>query len=109
MRWVRLACSLITTLVTSPEGIRFLAGEDSLLPQLAVCFTELLPVRYPSSKYPHFYLTVCSLRQFQGAPALDPIFSAKRMENTLTCGYFDIIGVLSKYPEGVEYVRGGFS
>lgn len=45
-----------------------------------------------------------SPQQFQGAPALDPIFSAKRVENTLTCGYFDIIGVLSRYPEGVEFV-----
>lgn len=45
------------------------------------------------------------LIQFQGAPAPDPIFSAKRVENTLTCGYFDIIGVLSQYSEGVECVH----
>lgn len=50
---------------------------------------------------PHIH---ASCVQFQGAPALDPIFSAKRVENTLTSGYFEMIGILSRYPEGIECV-----
>ena len=47
MRYVRLGCALLTTLVKSPEGhgVRFLAAEDQLLPQLADCFNQLDPVR----------------------------------------------------------------
>lgn len=26
------------------------------------------------------------------------------MEESLTAGYFDLLGTLSKYPEGIEYV-----
>ncbi|KAF8305657.1 hypothetical protein DL93DRAFT_2172481 [Clavulina sp. PMI_390] len=86
-KWIQFACSWITVLVTSRDGagIRFLGAEDALIPQLASCFAELLP--------------------FQGVPAVDPVFSAKKVETTLTSGYFDIIGVLSQYPEGVELME----
>ena len=42
--------------------------------------------------------------QFNGTPSSDPIFSRRRIENTLTYGYLEMLGVLSKYPEGVECV-----
>jgi hypothetical protein len=44
IRWVRLGCSLLTTLLSSPDGIRFLASEDDLLKQLVKCFAQLDPV-----------------------------------------------------------------
>lgn len=44
VRWVRLGCSLLTTLLASPDGIRFLASEDDLLKQIVKCFAQLDPV-----------------------------------------------------------------
>ena len=37
----------------------------------------------------------------------DPVFSKARMEDTLTYGYLEMLGTLSKYPEGIEYVVTG--
>lgn len=44
LRWVRLGCALVETLLTNADGIAFLAG-DPLLPQLCDCLTELDQVR----------------------------------------------------------------
>ena len=45
MRWVKLGCTLLTTLLASPDGQRFLASEDDLLNQLMRSFAQLDPVR----------------------------------------------------------------
>jgi hypothetical protein len=45
MRWVKLGCMLLTTLLASPDGQRFLASEDDLLSQLTRSFAQLDPVR----------------------------------------------------------------
>ena len=37
-------------------------------------------------------------------PDSDPIFSRKRVAETLTYGYLEMLGTLSKYQEGIEYV-----
>ena len=42
-RWVRLGCSFLTTLMASPDGLRFLA-EDEFLKQIVKSFTQLDPV-----------------------------------------------------------------
>lgn len=42
--------------------------------------------------------------QFNGAPISDPIFSKKRMQETLTSGYFEMLGTMSKRKEGLEWV-----
>lgn len=44
IRWVRLGCSLLTTLLSSPEGVRYLGTEDHLLPQIVKSFDQLDPV-----------------------------------------------------------------
>ena len=43
-RWVRLGCSLLTALLASQDGVRFLA-EDEFLAQLVKSFAQLDPVR----------------------------------------------------------------
>ena len=42
--------------------------------------------------------------QFNGVPDSDPIFSKKRVADTLTYGYLEMLGTLSKYKEGIEWV-----
>ncbi|KAI6044824.1 Rapamycin-insensitive companion of mTOR, middle domain-containing protein [Pisolithus marmoratus] len=85
LRWVRLGCSLLTTLLASPDGVRFLLHEDDLLKQIIKSFAQLDP--------------------FNGTPESDPIFSSQRMTETLTYGYFDMLGTLSKHPEGIELME----
>lgn len=48
LRWTRLACSLLTTLITTPDGVAFLA-QDRLLRQIAECLSQLDPVSLPMS------------------------------------------------------------
>ncbi|KAF8272211.1 Rapamycin-insensitive companion of mTOR, N-term-domain-containing protein [Lactarius quietus] len=86
MRWVKLGCTLLTTLLASLDGQRFLSSEDDLLKQLTRSFAQLDP--------------------FNGAPESDPIFSKKRVAETLTYGYLEMLGTLSKHKEGIEYVDG---
>ena len=44
--------------------------------------------------------------QFNEAPTSDPIFSKKRMQDTLTSGYFEMLGTMSNRKEGLESVMG---
>ncbi len=45
LRWARLGCSLLTTLLASPDGMRFLSTEDQFLTQIVKSFAQLDPVR----------------------------------------------------------------
>ncbi|WWD20882.1 hypothetical protein CI109_105359 [Kwoniella shandongensis] len=83
-KWVRLGCSLLSTMLSNPEGIRFLT-EDKLLRQMLECFNEL--------------------DQYVGHPTAQPIFARDRLENTLTYGYFEMIGTLSKHREGMKLLE----
>jgi rapamycin-insensitive companion of mTOR len=46
MRWVKLGCTLLTTLLANSDGRRFLSTEDDLLKQLTRSFAQLDPVRH---------------------------------------------------------------
>ncbi|KIJ54571.1 hypothetical protein M422DRAFT_24511 [Sphaerobolus stellatus SS14] len=83
-RWVRFGCTLLTTLIKHPEGRKSLS-DDPFLGQIVDCFAQLDPSN--------------------GKPSSDPIFSRKRIESTLTYAYLEMLGVLSKYPEGVELME----
>ncbi|KAF9046606.1 Rapamycin-insensitive companion of mTOR, N-term-domain-containing protein [Panaeolus papilionaceus] len=85
VKWVRLGCSLLSTLMSSPDGVRYLSTEDHLLPQIVRSFAQLDP--------------------FNGVPESDPIFSKKRVADTLTYGYLEMLGTLSKYKEGIELLE----
>ncbi|KAG9315833.1 Rapamycin-insensitive companion of mTOR, N-term-domain-containing protein [Chiua virens] len=84
-RWVRLGCNLLTTLLASPDGVRFLMAEDEFLNQIVKSFAQLDP--------------------FNGTPESDPIFSKARLSDTLTYGYFEMLGTLSKHAEGLELME----
>jgi len=40
--------------------------------------------------------------KFTPGPAPDPVLSKERISETLSYGYFEMLGTLSKYPEGIE-------
>lgn len=42
---MRLGCNLLTTLLASPDGVRFLMIEDDFLDQIVKSFAQLDPVR----------------------------------------------------------------
>ncbi|KAF5382569.1 hypothetical protein D9615_002880 [Tricholomella constricta] len=85
VKWVRLGCSLLSTLMTSQDGVRYLATEDQFLTQIVKSFAQLDP--------------------FNGVPDSDPVFSKKRVADTLTYGYIEMLGTLSKYKEGIELLE----
>ncbi|PCH40022.1 hypothetical protein WOLCODRAFT_136614 [Wolfiporia cocos MD-104 SS10] len=84
IRWIKLGCLLMNALISSTEGIRFLT-EDDLLSQLVKSFAQLDP--------------------FNATPTSDPIFSKKRMQETVTYGYLEMLGTLSKRKEGLELLE----
>ncbi|KZV78009.1 hypothetical protein EXIGLDRAFT_83859, partial [Exidia glandulosa HHB12029] len=84
-KWVKLGCTLITTLLSNADGVRFLQTDDPFLKQLADALNDIDPTR--------------------GSMSADPTFSRPRVEETLTYGYFEILGTMSRYPEGLELLE----
>lgn len=89
----------MTTLMSSPDGVRLLSSEDSFLEQIKKSFAQLDPVSLH-----HFKYNFCILikQQFNGVPDSDPIFSKRRVAETLTYGYLEMLGALSKFKDGIE-------
>ena len=85
-------------MLVDPEGIRFIS-EDKLLPQMVDCFNELSQVSILSIKSLRVSLT---LSQYPGTSTAQPVLARDRIENSLTYGYFEMIGTLSKHQEGVK-------
>ncbi|GAK67572.1 cytosolic regulator pianissimo [Moesziomyces antarcticus] len=83
-RFVRLGCLLLSTLAATQEGLRVLA-EDRLLRELRECLDQLDPL--------------------SGQSGTDALFSRKRMTETLACGYFEMIGVLTQSSEGIKLLE----
>jgi rapamycin-insensitive companion of mTOR len=86
MKWVKLGCSFLTTLLSSQEGLRYLQTEDPFLPQIVKSFAQLDP--------------------FNAGPTdSDPIFSKKKIAETLSYGYLEMLGTLSQQKEGIELME----
>ncbi|KAL1745112.1 Rapamycin-insensitive companion of mTOR, N-term-domain-containing protein [Schizophyllum fasciatum] len=85
LKWVRLGCSLLNTLMSTAEGVRYLSNEDQFLTQIVKAFAQLDP--------------------FNGMTDSDPIFSKKRVADTLTYGYLEMLGTISRHKEGVELME----
>lgn len=83
-RYVSTGCVLLTTLLNNPDGVRYLS-DNKVLIQLAEALRELDPLN--------------------GDPETELIFSSERMESTLSCGYFTLLGTLSKYKDGVRIME----
>ncbi|KAB2580310.1 HR1 repeat rho-binding protein [Lasiodiplodia theobromae] len=80
-RYVRAGCSLMRALLNNSDGTRYLMDSKPIR-QLGECLS-------------HF-------DRMSGLTSEEPIFSAERMAETLTGGYFAMLGELSKKPEGVH-------
>ncbi|KAF8645235.1 hypothetical protein AX16_008062 [Volvariella volvacea WC 439] len=85
-KWVKLGCSLLTTLLSTTDGVRYLSTEDQFLMQITRCFAQLDPFNGTSD-------------------STDPIFSKKRVAETLTYGYLEMLGTLSKTKEGIDLLE----
>ncbi|KAJ1550519.1 hypothetical protein HK096_006497, partial [Nowakowskiella sp. JEL0078] len=84
-KFVRVGCEIMRSLVSIPEGIRFL-NENKWIEQIAESLSQLNPM---------------STASIQG----DPIFSKERMEKTLTADYFTMLGILSQSDEGLKLLE----
>ncbi|EAT84606.2 hypothetical protein SNOG_08330 [Parastagonospora nodorum SN15] len=83
-RYVRAGCALIDTLLQSPEGVKHL-GDSKFIRQLAECLS-------------HF-------DRMSGLTSESPIFQADRMNETLTGGYFALLGALTKDQRGIQILE----
>ncbi|TFK52588.1 hypothetical protein OE88DRAFT_1807473 [Heliocybe sulcata] len=84
-RWVKLGSTLLTTLLASTDGKRYLESEDDFLKQIVKSFAQLDP--------------------YNGTMESDPIFSKARIQDTLTYGYLEMLGTLSANEKGVELME----
>lgn len=79
-RYVRTGCALMRTLVQTPEGTKYLA-ENKFLRQVAECLAQL--------------------DRMSGLTSTSPLFSREQMVNTLSGGYFAMLGTLSADANGL--------
>lgn len=83
-RYVRTGCALMKTLLHNPEGIIYLS-ESKLLRQLAECIAQL--------------------DLSSGLVSETPMLSAYRVAETLSGGYFALLGVLSGDSRGLHMIE----
>ena len=79
-RYVRTGCALMKTLVQTPEGTKYLA-ENKFLRQVAECLAQL--------------------DRMSGLTSHSPLFSRDQMTNTLSGGYFAMLGTISADANGL--------
>lgn len=83
-------------MLSCPEGIRYLT-EDKLLSQMAACFSDIDEVSSDESNR----VVQRLIDQQTGRPSAQPIFSRDRIDRTLTNGYFEMVGTMTKSQEGL--------
>ncbi|KAL3435907.1 Rapamycin-insensitive companion of mTOR, N-term-domain-containing protein [Aspergillus tetrazonus] len=83
-RYVRTGCALMRCLVQTPEGIKYLA-ENKFLRQVAECLAQV--------------------DHMSGLTSSAPLFSREQMANTLSGGYFAMLGTLSADPNGLAMME----
>lgn len=83
-RYVRTGCALMRTLVQSPEGTKYLA-ENKFLRQVAECLAQV--------------------DRMSGLTSSAPLFSKEQMANTLSGGYFAMLGTLSAETNGLAMME----
>ncbi|CAE6461428.1 unnamed protein product [Rhizoctonia solani] len=89
-RYIKLGCTLMTTLISTPDGQRYLMTEDTLLKQIVECLEQIDPL---SGAAP------------TSTPSNELIFSKGHMDKTISFGYFEMLGTLSRYPDGIEILE----
>ncbi|KAI9934669.1 hypothetical protein MW887_000286 [Aspergillus wentii] len=83
-RYVRTGCALMRTLVQNPEGTKYLA-ENKFLRQVAECLAQV--------------------DRMSGLTSSSPLFSREQMANTLSGGYFAMLGTLSGDSNGLAMME----
>ncbi|KAI9723131.1 MAG: hypothetical protein M1828_004379 [Chrysothrix sp. TS-e1954] len=83
-RYTRAGCSLIRSLLQTDEGVRYLQ-ENKLIRQIAECLAQVDTA--------------------SGLTSASPLFSEKRMSDTLTCGYLDLLGEVSVHGQGLAMME----
>lgn len=83
-RYVRYGCALFRTLLQTPTGIQFLS-ESKVLRQIAECLAQVDPQ--------------------SGLTSSSPLFDRYSMTETLSGGYFAMLGALSANHEGVNVME----
>ncbi|WEW59098.1 hypothetical protein PRK78_004567 [Emydomyces testavorans] len=83
-RYVRTGCALMRTLIQTPEGSKYLA-ENKLLRQIAECLAQV--------------------DRTSGLTSSSPVFSRTQMTETLSWGYFALLGTLSSDPNGLHMME----
>ncbi|CAE6415154.1 unnamed protein product [Rhizoctonia solani] len=92
-RYIKLGCTLMTTLISTPDGQRYLMTEDTLLKQIVECLEQIDPRLKLSGAAP------------TSTPSNELIFSKTHMDKTISFGYFEILGTLSRYPDGIDILE----
>jgi rapamycin-insensitive companion of mTOR len=83
-KYVRIGCKLLQSLLRNPEGVKYLL-DCKFIRQLAECLS-------------HF-------DRMSGLTSESPIFQANRMNETLTGGYFALLGALTKDSQGIQILE----
>jgi rapamycin-insensitive companion of mTOR len=83
-RYVRTGCALMRVMVQSAEGSKYLA-ENKLLRQIAECLAQV--------------------DRMSGLTSSSPLFSRNQMAETLSGGYFALLGTLSGDPNGLQMME----
>lgn len=83
-RYVRAGCALMHSLLQNPEGVRYLS-DSKFIRQLAECLS-------------HF-------DRMSGLTSESPMFQVDRMNETLTGGYFALLGALTKDAKGSQILE----
>ena len=82
-RYVRVGSALIKSLLKTSDGVQYLA-ENKLLAQLAECLAQL--------------------DYMSGITSNTPLFAADRIAETMSGGYFSILGALSSDSQGIVMI-----
>lgn len=83
-RYVRAGCALMRSLLQNQEGVRYLS-DSKFIRQVAECLS-------------HF-------DRMSGLTSESPIFQVHRMNETLTGGYFALLGELTKDSRGIQILE----
>ncbi|QRV92421.1 STE16 protein [Ceratobasidium sp. AG-Ba] len=90
-RYIKLGCTLMTTFISTPEGLKYLQSEDPLLKQIVECLEQIDPLSAGAAP--------------PSAATADLIFSKVHMEKTISFGYLEMLGTLSRHPDGIEILE----
>lgn len=80
--------------------------EDKLLRQISDCLMQLDPVSTDCMVLKTRNVAYSILTQITGYASSEVLLSQRRLRQTLSAGYFEMLGTLSSSSEGIRYVLG---